>query len=273
MPMVIRVYLAFALLGCLGLSALAADDAPGRVCEEIQRIPAPEAHQGVAVDARYVYAIANKKIGKYDKKTGERVALWQADEAHPLIHLNAGVVVDGKLYCAHSNSPGTPATSSIEVWDAETLEHIDTYSFGIAEGSLTWIDFHEGAWWAVFAHYNKSGLTSGGTDVRWTTLVRFGKGWQREQAWVFPPAVLERFQPMSNSGGSWGADGRLYCTGHDHREMYALELPRAGSVLRLVEVIATPLPGQGIAWDRGRPSVVWGIDRKEKVMIAARLPE
>ena len=62
----------------------------------------------------------------------------------PIIHLDSGVIVDGKLYCAHSNYPGIPMTSSIEVWDPSTLEHIESHSFGIFRGSCTWVDQLQG---------------------------------------------------------------------------------------------------------------------------------
>ncbi|NIR39319.1 MAG: hypothetical protein GWO22_26155, partial [Actinobacteria bacterium] len=53
------------------------------------------------------------------------------------------MVLDGKIYCAHSNYRYFPMTSSIEVWDADTLEHIGSHSIGIRLGSLTWLDKHD----------------------------------------------------------------------------------------------------------------------------------
>jgi hypothetical protein len=72
---------------------------------------------------------------------------------------------------------------------------------------------------------------------------------------------------MSNSGGSWGPDGFLYLTGHDPAELYRMRIPKAGSVLELVDTIAMNIRGQGIAWDRSQPGVIYGIVRataKEK---------
>ena len=66
---------------------------------------------------------------------------------------------------------------------------------------------------------------------------------------------------MSNSGGSWGPDGFLYLTGHDPAELYRMRLPKAGSVLELVEIIPMNIRGQGIAWDRSQPGVIYGIIR------------
>ena len=73
--------------------------------------------------------------------------------------------------------------------------------------------------------------------------------------------VLDRFDEMSNSGGSWGPDGFLYLSGHDPAEVYKMALPEQGSVLRLVEIVPLRIRGQGIAWDRSQPGVIFGIIR------------
>ncbi len=62
-------------------------------------MPAPEASQAAAADADFVYAIANDRIGKYERTTGRRVGMSNGD-AH---HLNSGFFWQGRLYCAHSN--------------------------------------------------------------------------------------------------------------------------------------------------------------------------
>ncbi|MFH1743852.1 MAG: hypothetical protein ABIH23_33010 [bacterium] len=235
----------------------------------VLRFSASEAHQGLAVDKKYVYAIATRAIGKYEKRTGKRVALWESSEEEPIIHLDSGVVVDGKLHCGHSNFPYLPMTSSVEIWDTDTLKHIESHSFGITDGSCTWIDRHDGHWWVGFAHYNgKGGYADKGNE--WTTLVQYDDCWRRLQAWVFPAEVLERFAPHSCSGGSWGPDGLLYCSGHDRPELYLLQLPKAGSVLRLVRMIPFDNEGQGIAFDRTAPGILYGIKRSTKEVVAAR---
>ena len=76
---------------------------------------------------------------------------------------------------------------------------------------------------------------------------------------------------MSISGGSWGPDGLLYCTGHDHPELYALRLPQAGSVLELVEIIPIENNGQGIDWDQSDPGRIYSIKRPTKQVVASRL--
>jgi len=48
-------------------------DTPNRGLQELRRFKAAEARQAVAVDAHHFYAIDNRAIGKYDKRTGERI--------------------------------------------------------------------------------------------------------------------------------------------------------------------------------------------------------
>lgn len=239
------------------------------VYQEVQRFDAAEAGQAVAVDDTHFYAITNTQIARYDRQTGQRTASWQADEQRPLKHLNSGIVHDGKLYCAHSNYPEFPEASSIEVWDTD-LNHIESHSLGVYEGSLTWIERADDGWWAVFAHYSKRvNDNPHAKSNRWTTLVRFDERWRRTAGWVFPADVLERMSPHSCSGGSWGPDGALYCTGHDLGELYRLELPQAGSVLKLTGILQAPVTGQGIAWDR-RTGALFGIDRARRQVVVSR---
>src|SRR5687768_12652021 len=83
----------------------------------ISSIAAPEANQAAAVDGRFAYAIDNKVIAKYDRISGERVAVSTGSASH----LNSGFFYDGKLYCAHSNYPRKPEQSEIKVLDPETM--------------------------------------------------------------------------------------------------------------------------------------------------------
>ncbi|MDR9364933.1 MAG: hypothetical protein RI575_06325 [Balneolaceae bacterium] len=161
----------------------------------LERFPAEEAFQAVAVDSSHFYAIASKSIGKYDKATGKKVASTEV----AVKHLNSGVVLNGKLFTANSNYPEIPMTSSVEIWDTETLEHNGSYSFGIRWGSLTWIDRQNEYWWAMFGHYNEFANETG-KDNRWTTLVQFNDDWQPQEAWVLPPEVLERLDKPSPAG-------------------------------------------------------------------------
>lgn len=270
------------LLAISGLGvALSPSGARGNeaCCTEVDRFSAREAVQGVAVDGEHFYAIANSAIAKYDRNTGGLVARWAGSEELPLKHLNAGVVRAGRLYCAHSNFPDYPPTSSVEVFDCATLQHIESHSFGIYEGSLTAVDWYEGRWWCVFAHYSKK--VNDDPHARphsHTSLVQFDEAWRRTAGWVFPPQVLDRLAPHSCSGAVWGSDGTLYCSGHDRPEIYRLALPRSGSTLRLVETLKVPFPGQGIAWERPatleatRGGRLWGIVRPNAEVVSVQLP-
>ena len=201
----------------------------------------------------------------------DRVAHW-GDEDGLIIHLDSGVIIDGKLYCAHSNYPGIPMTSSVEIWDTQTLQHIETHSFGIQRGSCTWVDYHNGFWWAAFSHYEKwKSHTGKGKGTEWTTVVKFDNQWRDLQAWVLPTDITDKIKPMSNSGGSWGPDGLLYCTGHDLPELYALRIPKKGSILELVETVPMNIFGQGIAWDRSKEGFIYGIRKKDKLVVVSKL--
>lgn len=238
--------------------------------EQVRRFDVPEAGQAVAVDREHFYAISNTVVAKYHRESGRRVAVWEADAERPLVHLNSGIVIEGRLYCAHSNYPQFPEASSIEVWETKTLKHVESKSLGIYEGSLTWIDQHDGKWWAVFAHYSKKvNANPLAKDHTHTSFVQFDKEWRRQTGYVFPKAVLDRFDPHSCSGGSWGPDGLIYCSGHDLGEIYQLKLPTAGSVLVLKQTWPAPITGQGFAWaPDGR--TIYGIDRAKRQVVVAR---
>jgi hypothetical protein len=231
-----------------------------------------EAKQAVAVDATHFYVINNSTIRKYTKAEGTLVGTWDGTK-QGIVHLNSGVVIKGKLYCANSNFPDQPMTSSVEIFDARTLQHTDTHSFGIAQhGSLTWLDQKDGYWYVGFAEYSGRNA-SAGRDGRWTSLVRYDRDWRQLEAWVYPQNLLERFAPMSNSGGSWGRDGLLYISGHDYPEVYVLKLPASGYTLEYLRTLPVPIAGQGIALDRtvkNKP-VLWGINRAKHTVIRTEL--
>ncbi len=246
------------------LSALLAAAAPVTL-----EIPAEEANQGVASDGTHVYAIDNDRIGKYEIATGKRVAEWKGGRAL-FPHMNSCTVVKRELVCAASNYPAVPQTSAVEIFDTKTLQHLRTVSLGFGTGSLTVMDRHADKWWAVFANYDAKGGEPG-RDHRYTTLVRMDDGFRKEAAWSFPPELLERFAPKSCSGASWGADGRLYVTGHDHKELYVLELPEAGSVLKYLATIPIATPGQAVDWDPKHPNRLWSIARDERKLVASEI--
>lgn len=252
--------LLFAAAVTLGL---APDAEAAAAFEQIAELTVPDANQGVGVDERHFYAVDNQGIGKYDKTTGKLVKKWQGESDGPIVHLDSAMLRDGKLYAAHSNYPEWPMTSSVEIFDAGTMEHIGTHSFGIRWGSLTWMDWHDGHWWMTFANYDQRigpGMTPYGEKAN-TVVVQLTEDFQPAQSWTLPKDVLDRFEDMSNSGGSWGPDGFLYLSGHDPAELYKMTLPEAGSVLELVEILPINIRGQGIAWDRSQPGVIYGIIR------------
>jgi hypothetical protein len=231
--------------------------------EQLAELPVPEANQGVGVDEHHFYAVDNRSIAKYDKTTGQLVKRWEAAGGAPIVHLDSAMVMDGKLYAAHSNYPGWPMTSSVEIFDADTMEHARSHSFGVRWGSLTWADWHDGHWWMTFANYDQKigpGQTPYGGKQN-TVVVELTEAFEPVRSWSLPREILDRFGDMSNSGGSWGPDGFLYLSGHDPAELYKMTLPEAGSVLELVEIVSLNIRGQGIAWDRSQPGVIYGILR------------
>lgn len=237
---------------------------------ELRRFVAEEANQGVASGAGFIYAISNSSIGKYSKATGKRVLVWHGDPS-VYIHINSCVVAKSELACAMSNYPNTPMASSVEFFSTATLKHLRSHSFGPGRGSLTWIDWHAGSWWACFANYSKKGGETP-RDHRSTVLVKFGPDFAEHEAWLFPEDLLERFAPYSASGGRWGAGGRLYVTGHTLPEMYVLQLPEAGARLVHLNTIQLVTPGQAFDWDFGNPDRLWTIDRSSRSVVESQLP-
>jgi hypothetical protein len=246
----------------------------GLVATELGRWPARGANQGVAVDGEFFYGIGNFVIVKHRKATGERVAEWIGLKGGPTIHLNGGLLQDGRLLLAHSNFPQLPMASSLETYDPATLAHVGTRSLGIRHGSLTWAERRDGFWWACFAHYSDQGTTPG-LDNRWTHVGKFDDDWQMLESWLFPPQVVATWGRSACSGGSWGDDGLLYVTGHDAKELYVLRLPKTGVTLDYVTTIDVPFEGQSWAWDRSLPPgerVIYGISRARGEVVAARIP-
>lgn len=237
---------------------------------EVRRLPAEEARQGAAADASAVYAVDNSRIGRYDKASGRRIAAWTGDP-RLFPHLNSCSVRGTALVCAASNYPAVPMQSRVVTFDARTLKLRRVRDLGAAYGSLTWLDWRDGGWWACFAHYDGKGGEPG-RDHRSTTLVRYTPGFRATARWRFPDTVLARFAPRSASGGAWGADGLLYVTGHDRPELYVLQVPPGGGTLRHVATLATPTGGQAIGWDPAEARLLWSIDRRTRALVASRVP-
>lgn len=244
--------------------------------ETIATFAAFDANQGIAVDDTAFYAVNNFSITKHDKATGEPLMQWVGGEEGPVFHLDSGVVFDGVLYAAHSNYPEWPMTSSVELFDTATMEHVGSYSFGIYRGSFTWLDRHDDAWWGGFANYNR--VQDGDSQAYGLTyntqIVEMNDAFEVVESWTLPTELLDSFDPMSNSGGSWGPDGRLYLSGHDAAAVYVMELPDAGSILKWVATVNLPdIEGQGIAWDRSATQpTLWGILRETREAFAMSIP-
>jgi hypothetical protein len=268
--MIVNALLAalFAAAGPLPADAPKPDSSPVPV---VFRWSASEARQGVAVDDRYFYAIDNNRIGKYEKKTGRAVAHWEGDrKLFP--HINSCSVNGAELICAASNHPSVPMSSAVEIFSTATLKHIRSVALPPYSGSLTWIERHGGAWYALFANYDAGHGGEPGHDHRWTLLIRLDDEFRAVRSWHFPDDLLDRFAPMSSSGGSWNVDGLLYVTGHNRPELYALRLPEAGTVIEHVATAPLPSDGQAIDWDPVQPRLLWSIDRATRSVIASRVP-
>ncbi len=254
-------------------------DVPQYEASLIGKFSAPDARQGVAVDKSHFYAVDSYRITKHSKIDGSPVAQWDGVEYGKVIfHLDSGVVLNNRLYASHSNYGLRPMTSSIEVWDTMTMEHVGSYSFGIERGSFTWLDRYGGHWWGAFANYDRvqDGDSEPYGETRNTQVVKMDNKFKVVESWIIPDHILERIKPMSNSGGSWGPDGYLYLTGHDHGELYVMQLPDAGSVLHHAATVIVPnaLQGQGIAWDRSAkgPRILWGISKSKREVYKVEMP-
>ncbi len=238
-----------------------------------------DARQAVAVDARHFYAVNNFRITRHNKETGEPLLQWDgvSDETGPLIHLDSAMILEGKLYAAHSNYPIWPMVSSIEVWDTASMKHEASHSFGIQLGSITWIDRHDDFWWGGFGNYDKvqDDQDHAYGETRMSQIVKMDDQFQILEQWSLPAALHLKMKPMSNSGASWGKDGFLYLTGHDYPEIYVMRIPETGGTLEWVATVHIPkLNGQGIAWDRTVPgNVLWGILKEDEMVYRIKMPE
>jgi outer membrane protein assembly factor BamB len=257
------------MLGLLAATA-GGDEPPRYRAKVLQRYHAAQAHQAVAVDDTSFFAVTNRSIARYQKGTGKRLAQWTAEADSPVRHLNSATVHAGRLYCANSNWPQTPLHNTIEIFDAATLQHLERKEFTETDGAINWVEHHDGAWWIVLAFYGQS-------EVRRTRLVRYDDRWKETGRWRFPETVIQRFLPNSNSGGSFGPDGQLWVTGHDHAELYVLAVPgdlndsgQTGT-LNHTTTVAAPIAGQGVAWDRQDRGVLFGIVRWKREVVAMRI--
>jgi hypothetical protein len=221
----------------------------------IQTLPAAEAHQAAAADEQFLYAISSTQVAKYDRRSGERLAISRGDAQH----LNSGFFRDNKLYCAHSNYPRLPERSEIKVLDTRTMELTTFRDFGNFGGSLTWAVYRDGHWWCNFARY--------GDDNAGTFLVKFTPAWQEAGRWMYPRDLIGQLGRYSLSGGVWQQD-ELLVTGHDDPVLFRLRLPEEGTTLQLLGTETVPFTGQGIAHDPVTGGLA-GIHRRRRELIIA----
>ncbi len=232
----------------------------------------PEADQGVAVNSSFFYAVDNAQIVKYDRADGVRIDEWKLERPDIIRHINSCLADEGTLICANSNYPKKPMASSVEVFDAGTLEPLSSHSLGVRdEGSLTWVDRIPGGWIAGFAHYDGPNGT-GYKDHSASSVVTFDEAWRRTGGWAFPEDVAARMAPHAASGGAIGPDGLLYVLGHDRPELYALARPQLGPGLILVAVIDIEAEGQAFSWAPGGVRQIFAIDRRVGRVLVIEVP-
>ena len=244
----------------------------GAPAVETARFPAPEARQGVTAGSRFVYAIDNNTIAKYDPATGKRAARWKGNPRR-FKHLNSCTLVERTLVCAGSNYPDLPMASSVETLtpDASAPRHAQPWrgarvsTLGrLARGKLV----------GLLRQLRRQGRRAGPRPPPDDDRALF-TGLRRAAGVAVSQEVLRRMAPRSSSGGAWNADGLLYVTGHDAAEMYAERSARAGSwcpALELVAIVPTVTAGQAIDWDPEQPRTLWSIDRKASQIVASRIP-
>ncbi|MFC2081117.1 hypothetical protein ACFLR8_02790 [Bacteroidota bacterium] len=236
----------------------------------IRSYDVPSSKQGVAVDSLCFYVINNSSITKHHKSDGRMLKLWE-DEDTLIHHLNSGIIIDGKLYTVNSNYPDFPMASSIEIFDPESLDHINNHSFGIFNGSATWMDEHNGYWFVAFAHYTGRGSDPGKSNA-WTRLVKFNREWTQLESWIFPKELISKFESRSNSGGVILSDGRILCTGHDNYEVYVLEFPQKGYTLNWTGTIPVGSYGQGIAYEKvDNSEYIYGVIKSENKVVVTKI--
>lgn len=232
---------------------------PAPAWQATATLDAPEAHQAAAADEKFVYAITNDKVARYNRASGERVG----ESTGKAQHLNSGFLHGGQLYLAHSNYPRTPEQSQLMVLDLETMKLTPAHDFGNFGGSLTWAVFHDQHWWCNFARY--------GVNNAETFLVQFDGDWKEVARWTYPQALIAQLGRNSLSGGIW-RDGEFLVTGHDDPVIFRVKLPERGNVLELVGQQQAPFAGQGIAVDPQTGGLV-GINRAKRKIIFASLSQ
>ena len=247
--------------GCLligSLCCLAGAAEPPPVAFIARRtFTAPEANQAAAATEHHVFAITNRTVALYDRKSGQRLGVSKGAARH----LNSGYVWKGKLLCAHSNYPQQPEESEVKVFDPVTLKLTTLVCFGDYGGSLTWIVRRGDHWLCNFARYDEHNGE--------TFLVEHDGDFKELRRWSYPRSVIGKLGRFSLSGGVW-REGELLVTGHDDPVAFRLKIPRLGSELIHTGTYAVPFTGQGFAVDPVGGGLV-GISRAKRQVIFASM--
>jgi hypothetical protein len=90
---------------------------------------------------------------------------------------------------------------------------------------------------------------------------------------VLPADLLAHISSRgySCSGGAIGPGGYLYTTGHDRAELYVLEFPSAGSVMKWIATISVAAEGQAFGWDPVDRDVVHMLTRGSREIVSGRV--
>jgi hypothetical protein len=223
-------------------------------------LKSPDATQAAVADAQHVYAVSNRRVAKYDRATGQLLAVSTGMAEH----LNFGILHEGRIYLAHSNYPKQPEESDLRVLDPGEMQLSVFHTFANPPGSLTWAIPKNNEWWCHFAHY--------GDQNHRSVLVRYRADWTEIGRFTYPSALITDWGRNSLSGGIW-LDDRLLATGHDAQRVYRLRLPKAGTVMEFVDVIPAPFTGQGFAQDAATVGGLVGIHRAKRQILFATFQE
>ena len=191
-----------------------------------------EAKQGIAVDNEYFYAISDKAIGKYNKKTGKIVLRWKSKK--DITHLNGGFIDGNKLICVHNPT----GKNSIVTFDKNTLKKLSDKKINV-DGSLTWYYPYDNTNYGVLAYYKD--------NVNKTKFCKFDDDFNVVKSWSFPQKIIDDIKPWSISGG-FIKSGYVYASGHDKSVIYKFTMNDDKDVLTLFDTIDVVSSGQGIAF-------------------------
>ena len=108
--------------------------------EETRRWPAPEANQAVAVDADHFECHRQshcRQVRQEDRKAHHRLGMPEGRAFDPSEQWDRA---RWSLILRALQLPWRADDQFIEMWDTKTMKHSGAYSFGMVDGSATWID-------------------------------------------------------------------------------------------------------------------------------------